>query len=110
VIHLYIFFSKLERNLQDTFALEFKEWTAPDEISIKNVSWRSPDQTRKRRRTDAGDSAGDGNDDPADVGGLRDDSGWVGEGVQWRNRAVESGKEAMVISGEGEIPTHITSS
>lgn len=72
VLHIYIFYSKLEKHFKDTLTLELEDWTAPDEISVKKTEWRS--RGRKRRRTEAvdtWDSAGGGdNDDSVEVDGF----------------------------------------
>jgi hypothetical protein len=108
VLHLYIFYSKLEKHLKDILALELEDWTAPDEISVKNTEWRNYDRLKKRRRTEAGDGAGDNdghmdangfynNDGTVDVDGFDNDCNWFTKVVKWRNEAAVGGKQAVAI-------------
>jgi hypothetical protein len=110
VIHLYIFCSKLEKYFGDTTILELEQWTAPSETTVKKVQWRSSNQSRKRRRTEAEDSIGDdngsrgGNGGTANVDGLEvvyDD--WSTQIMKWRDEASEGAKEARAISGKGDF-------
>jgi len=110
VIRLYIFCSKLEKYLQDTLTSELREWNTPDEMTVSNIMWRSP--TRKRRRSEVGSSTRSGNggrsdnDGPTDADGFDNDQSM--EVMKWRDEVVEDGKEARIISGEGEIPSLAT--
>ncbi|KAF8340064.1 hypothetical protein F5887DRAFT_1136662 [Amanita rubescens] len=77
VIRLYVFCSKLEKELQGTFASELKAWNTPTEVTLQSRKWRSPDHSRKRRRTEAGESGhgtnGGGNNDLVDADELDGD-------------------------------------
>ena len=109
MIRLYTFCSKLEKYLHNTFALELQQWTTTTEVEVAARSWRSPDQVRKRRRTEAGggtsSSNGSDNEDIADVDGIEDcgPNDWSTEIMNWQNEAIEGAKEARSISGAGEI-------
>jgi len=52
VLRLYVFCSKLEIHLQG-LALELETWDIPTEGTLQSRTWRSPDHTRKRRRTES---------------------------------------------------------
>jgi hypothetical protein len=109
VLHLYIFYSKLEKNFNDTLALELEGWTAPNETSVKKTEWRNHNEVGKGRRTEAGDSAGGGNggggdnDGPVEVAGFNNDCNWFTKVMKWRNEAAEVGTEAVAIPGKDEI-------
>jgi hypothetical protein len=89
VIRLYIFCSKLEKHLQDTFAQELREWNAPTETTLQNLMWRSPEYVRKRRQSEA-ESSTSSSDDPMDAG-FDDDRLIMMEVMAWRNEVVEPG-------------------
>jgi hypothetical protein len=81
VLHLYIFYSRLEKLFKNTLTLELENWTAPDEISIKNTEWRSHDKGRKRRRTEASsDSVDENNDGGSDNSGPVEADGFYDTG------------------------------
>ncbi len=73
MLRLYVFCSKLERHLQG-LALELETWNTPTEMALQSRTWRSPDHTRKRRRTESMDSGngsngeGFGNNGPVEAG------------------------------------------
>ena len=89
MIHLYIFFSKLEKYFQDTFVEELWQWNFPTEVTINTFRWRSPNCVRKRRRSEAQGSTGSGNrgqggnDGPMEADGFNND--WFMEVMAWRN-------------------------
>jgi len=110
VIRLYVFCSKLERHLQGTLALELTTWKAPTEMTLQNLMWRSPNQTRKRRRTEAADSGsrsnggkGVGNDNPPNVGDEFDDEQFT-EIRKWRDGVVNNGKEEGSFQVRARFP------
>ena len=103
-----MFFSKLEKDLQDTVILEFKTWNAPTEAAIRDHHWRSPDHSRKRRRTDAGERGSAGNSGGAGGnGGPVDADGFDGDPyidiIKWHDEVVEGGKEGRVVANEGNL-------
>ena len=66
--------------------------------------WRCPDHTRKRRRTEAGESGngtnrgrGGGNNDLVDADGFDGDR--YLNVVKWRDEVVKDGMEGRVVSG-----------
>ena len=111
LVHLYVFFSKLEKHFRDTFVVEFATWKAPTETAIRDPHWRSPDYSRKLRRTDAGEggSAGNsggprgagGNGGPVDADGFDGDP--YMDIIKWRDEVVEGGKEGRVVADEGNL-------
>jgi hypothetical protein len=79
LIHLYVFFSKLERDSRGTLTSELRTWELPTETSIKGNKWRSADHSRKRPRTDAWESGNVGNRGGAGGnGGVVDADGFDG--------------------------------
>src|SRR6266550_6120514 len=98
MILLYVFCSKLEKHLQSTLALELNTWSPPtDMATLQNRKWRSPDHTRKRRRTEArestdGNSGGreGGNNGLVEANGLDDD--WCMSIMKWRDEVVKDGR------------------
>ncbi|KAF8345161.1 hypothetical protein F5887DRAFT_1198087 [Amanita rubescens] len=108
VIRLYVFCSKLERELQGTLALELKTWNTPTETTLQSHKWRSPDHSRKRRRTEAGGSSngsnrgrGGGNIGPEEADGFDGDQ--YMDIMKWRDEVVKDGKEGRVVSDEDNI-------
>lgn len=49
LLRCYIFYSRLEKHFKDPLTLELENWTAPDEISIKNTEWRSQSRVVERK-------------------------------------------------------------
>lgn len=80
--------------LKNTLTLELEAWTVPDEISIKNTEWRSSNKVRKRRRSEAGDSAGGGNGSGANNNGPVDSDAdgidnWFTKVSEWRDESAK---------------------
>ena len=106
MIRLYVFCSKLEKHLQSTLALELKAWNPPtDMATLQRRVWRSPDHTRKRRRTEDGESGngtnggrGGGNNDLVGA-----DGDWYMNVMKWRNNFVKNGMEGRVVSDEDNV-------
>ncbi|KAF9440727.1 hypothetical protein P691DRAFT_73061 [Macrolepiota fuliginosa MF-IS2] len=97
VIRLYVFCSKLEKVLQGTLASELKTWNTPTEVTLQSRKWRSPDHSRKRRRTEAGESGngtnggrGGGNNDLVDANEFDGDR--YMNVMKWRDEVVKDGK------------------
>lgn len=124
MLHLYIFYSKLEKHLKDTLTLELEAWTVPDEISIKNTQWRSSNKVtgRKRRRSEAGGSvggsngSGGNNNGPVEADGFDNNDGpvdsdadgfdnWFTKVSKWRDESAKDGTGAVAIQGIDKIPT-----
>jgi len=93
VLRLYVFCSKLERHLQG-LALELGTWSTPTEMTLQSRTWRSPDYTRKRRRTEIGDNGdgsnggrggrrGGGNNGAVEAGEFGGD--WYTNVTKWRD-------------------------
>ncbi len=110
MIRLYVFCSKLEKHFQSTLALELNTWNPPtDMATLQSRMWRSPDYTRKRRRTEAGENVNGssggiegGNYGPVEADGF--DDNWCMNIMKWRDEVVKDGKEGRVISDEDNIP------
>ena len=108
MIHLYVFCSKLEKELQGTLASELKTWNTPTEVTLQSRKWRSPDHSRKCRRTEAresgngtnGDRRGN-NNDLVDADEFDDDQ--YMNVMKWRDEVVKDGKEGSVVSDEDNI-------
>ena len=118
MIRLYVFCSKLERDLQATLALELVTWNNPTEATVQVHRWRSPDHSRKRRRTEAGEGDNAGNKGGTDShGGVVDGDGFNdgpedGDGfdgdqymdmIKWRDEVVKGGTEGRVVSDEDNV-------
>jgi hypothetical protein len=109
MIHLYVFCSKLEKHLQSTLASELNTWNPPtDMATLQRRMWRSPDHTRKRRRTEAGESGiginggrGGGNNDLVDADGFDGDR--YMNVMKWRDKGFKDGMEGRVVSDEDNI-------
>jgi hypothetical protein len=101
VIRLYVFCSKLEKELQGTLASELKTWNTPTEETLQSRKWRSPDHSRKRRRTEAGESSNGTNDDLVDADEFDGDR--YMNVMKWRDEVVKNGKEGRVVSDEDNI-------
>ena len=113
MIRLYVFCSKLEKDLQGTLALELETWNNPNETTVQAHRWRSPDHSRKRRRTEAGEDSNAGNFKSAagshggvvDADGFDDGpDGFDGDQymdiIKWRDEVVKGGREGRVVSDE----------
>lgn len=81
--------------------MELENWTAPDEISVKNTKWRSQSRGRKCRRTEAGDSdsangdnRGESDDGPVEADGSEGGWNWFTKVTEWRasGECAEGGK------------------
>jgi len=102
VIHLFLFCSKLERDFQGTLALELETWNTPTETTLQSRKWRSPDRSsRKRRRTEAGESdggsnrgRGGGDIGPAEADGF--DGDCYMDIMKWRDEVVKDGREGRL--------------
>lgn len=117
LVHLYVFFSKLERDFQGSLALELETWSIPMETAIWGHQWRSPEHSRKHCWTDAGEGGNAGNRGGAGNGGLVDVDGFNGgpedvdgfDGDQymdimnWRDEVVKDGKADRVVYDEDNI-------
>ena len=95
----------MEKDFQGTLAPELETWNTPTETAIWGHQWRSPDHSRKRRRTDAGEGSSAGNRGGAGGnGGLGDADGFDGdqymEIIKWRDEVVEGGKEGRVVTAD----------
>jgi hypothetical protein len=108
VIRLYVFCSKLEKELQGTLAWQLKRWNTPTEETLRSRKWRSPDHSRKRRRTEAGESGngtnggrGGSNNDLVDADEFDGDR--YMNVTKWRDEVVKDGKEGRVVSDEDNI-------
>ncbi|KIL56115.1 hypothetical protein M378DRAFT_133971 [Amanita muscaria Koide BX008] len=108
LIRLYVFCSKLERLFQGTLALELETWNTPTKMTLQSHMWRSPDHSRKRRRTETGESGsgsnggrGGGNSGLVDADGF--DGDWHMNVMKWRDGVVKDGKEGRVVSDEDNI-------
>ncbi len=96
MIRLYLFCSKLEKHLQSTLALELNTWNPPtstDMATLQSRKWRSSDHTRKRRRTEAGESVNGssggregGNNGPVEADVFDDDC--CMNIMKWRDEVV----------------------
>jgi hypothetical protein len=99
VIRLYVFCSKLEKELQGTLASELKTWNTPTEVTLQSRKWRSPDHSRN------GGRGGDNND-------LADADEFDGDRcmnvMKWRSEVVKDGKEGRVVSDEDNILDAVT--
>ncbi|KAM6499434.1 hypothetical protein JOM56_004942 [Amanita muscaria] len=98
----------LERLFQGTLALELETWNTPTEMTLQSHMWRSPDHSRKRRRTETGESGsgsnggrGGGNSGLVDADGF--DGDWHMNVMKWRDGVVKDGKEGRVVSDEDNI-------
>ena len=106
MIRLYVFCSKLERDLQGTLALELETWNNPTEATVQVHRWRSPDHSRKRRRTEAGEGGNAGNfkGGAGSRGGIVDVDGFDGDQymniIKWRDEVVKGGMEGRVVADE----------
>lgn len=87
MIRLYVFCSKLERDIQGTLALELKTWSMPAETTLQSHIWRSPDYSRKRRRTETWES---GNGSNGGRGGGNIDDQYM-DIMKWRDEVVKDG-------------------
>ena len=104
MIRLYVFCSKLEKELQGTLASELKTWKTPSEVTLQSHKWRSPDHSR----TEAGQSSngtnggrGGGNNDLMDADEFDGDQ--YMNVMKWRNEVVKDGKEGRFVSDEDNI-------
>jgi len=95
--------------LQSTLALKLNIWSPPtDMATLQDRKWRSPNHTRKRRRTEAREST-DGNNGgrEGDNNGLVEADGldvdWCMNIMKWRDEVVKDGKEGRVVSDEDNI-------
>ena len=106
MIHLYVFLSKLERDIHDTLDLELKTWKVPNETTLRSGKWRSPD-CRKRHRTEAGESVNESNEGRGGNNGHLEVDGFDGNQymdiMKWRNEVVKDGKEGRVVADEDNI-------
>ena len=104
MIRLYVFCSKLERDLQGTLALELETWNNPTEATVQVHRWRSPDHCRKRRRTEAGEGGNAGNKGGAGSHGPEDADGFDGDQymdiIKWRDEVVKGTMEGRVVADE----------
>jgi len=97
----------LEKHFQDTFTKELQEWNPPTEATINTLKWRSPDQVRKRYRSEAESNTGSGDrgrgrgNGPMEADGCDDDR--FMEVMAWRNEVTRCERKARAISCEGEI-------
>ncbi|KAM6496619.1 hypothetical protein JOM56_007092 [Amanita muscaria] len=99
---------QLEKELQGNLASELKTWNTPTEVTLQSRKWRSPDHSRKRRRTEAGESGngtnggkGGGNNDLVDADEFDGDR--YMNVMKWRDEVVKDGKEGRVVSDEDNI-------
>jgi hypothetical protein len=105
VIRLYVFCSRMERNFQVTLASELEAWNAPSEAILLSRKWRGPDHSRKRPRTEAGESGnggkrgrGGGSNVPQDADGFDGDQ--YMDIMKWRDEVV---KEVRVVADEDNV-------
>ena len=105
MIRLYVFCSKLEKELQSTLASELKTWNTPTEVTLQNRKWHSPDHSRKRRWAESGESSngvrGGGNHDLMDADEFDGDQ--YMNIMKWCDEVVQDGKEGRVVSDEDNI-------
>ena len=94
MIRLYVFCSRLERDFQGTLALELKTWNTPTETTLQKRKWRSlDDYSRKRRRTEAGESSSGSSRGGGTIDRYMDI-------MQWRDEVAEDGREGRLVSDE----------
>ena len=108
VISLYIFCSKLKKELQGTLASGLKTWNTLTEVIFQSHKWCSPDHSRMCCQTEAGESGnetnggrGGSNNDLMDMDEFNGD--WYMNVMKWCNEVVKDRKEDRVVSDEDNI-------
>ena len=108
VICLYVFCSKLKKELQGTLTSELKTWNTPTEVTLQSHKWRSPNHSRECCWTEARECSngtnggrGGGNNDLVDADEFDGDR--YMNVMKWCDEVVKDRKEGSVVSDEDNI-------